>query len=147
MRNCTVVLLSAVFLATFTGCLSGVKSPSGFRLPDGDAQRGRATFLELKCNACHEVQGMDLPYTTAALAKPVVLGGEVLYVRTDGELVTAIVNPSHELAQGYPRELIESDGKSRMKDYSDEMTVRQLVDLVAFLHSCYKTVPPPIANL
>ena len=31
-----------------------------------------------------------------------------------------------------------------MADYSDVMTVRQLVDLVAFLHSRYEYVPPAV---
>jgi hypothetical protein len=30
-----------------------------------------------------------------------------------------------------------------MGDYGDLMTVRQLIDLVAFLQSSYKVVPPP----
>ena len=29
-----------------------------------------------------------------------------------------------------------------MKDYNDTLTVRQLVDVVAFLHSTYTRVPP-----
>jgi hypothetical protein len=62
------------------------------------------------------------------------------YQSTDGRFVTSI-NSSHKLAPGHPGERIESGGISRMADYSGVMTVRQLVDLVAFLHSRYELVP------
>jgi hypothetical protein len=73
---------------------------------------------------------------------PIALGGTVDYQPTDGRFVTSVINPSHKLARGYPKQSIESGGISRMADYSDVMTVRQLVDLVAFLHSRYEFVPP-----
>jgi L-cysteine S-thiosulfotransferase len=135
-----LALATAALLASLLSCTPGQKSASGFRLPDGDVERGKATFLELKCTQCHTVFGMDLPRSEATLS--VALGGEEPVVRTDGELVTSIINPSHKLAWGYPREQIEKDGKSRMRDYSDVMTVRQMTDLVAFLHSRHKYVPP-----
>src|SRR3990172_8922693 len=116
-------------------CASPEKSPSGFRLPDGDVQAGQAAFLELQCNACHKVRGLDLPV-------PIALGGTVDYQPTDGRFVTSVINPSHKLARGYPKQSIESGGISRMAGYSDVMTVRQLVDLAAFLHSRYEFVPP-----
>ena len=123
-------------------CASPEKSPSGFRLPDGDVQAGQAAFLELQCNACHKVRGLDLPGPVADPPVPIALGGTVDYQPTDGRFVTSVINPSHKLARGYPKQSIESGGISRMADYSDVMTVRQLVDLVAFLHSRYEFVPP-----
>lgn len=143
MRSTLGAVCAAILLAAMLGCTGGAKSPAGFRLPDGDAVRGRHEFVALGCNACHKVSGVELPAAAPELPELVVLGGEVLYVRTDGELVTAIVNPSHSLVRGYAREVIAPGGRSRMKDYGDVLTVRQLIDLVAFLHSTYKTVPPP----
>jgi mono/diheme cytochrome c family protein len=145
MRSLSTLACAAALGACAAGC-SGVKSPAGFSLPDGDVEAGRRAFVDLGCARCHEVSGLELPGRPSGLPEPVVLGGEVLYTRTDGELVTAIIDPSHALARGYPREAIESGGKSRMKDYSDILTARQLIDLVAFLHSRYKTVPPPVAR-
>jgi hypothetical protein len=76
----------------------------------------------------------------------VVLGGEVFEIRTDGYLVTSIINPSHELASGYPKERVTTpSGESRMPDFSDVMTVREVIDLVAFLQSRYTVVSPPQA--
>jgi mono/diheme cytochrome c family protein len=143
MRSYTLVAAAALAVA-LCGCGRTPKSASGFRLPDGDPERGRAAFVALRCNECHQLEGSEPEEQVTGLAKPVKLGGETLYTRTDGELLTAIVNPSHRIAEGYPRELVTIDGKSRMRDYSDTMTVRQLVDIVAFLHTRYRTVPPPM---
>lgn len=118
-------------------CNSGRRSPSGFRLPaDGDIERGKAAFLALGCYSCHEVSGADLPRPAVKPPVPVVLGGEVTRELTDGYLVTSLINPSHKLAP-YRKDLITVAGKSRMPEYAEEMTVRQLTDLVAFLQSRY----------
>jgi hypothetical protein len=74
---------------------------------------------------------------------PVVLGGKVHYARTDGELAGAIVHPSYRLAVGYEREAVTSGGLSRMGDFTEAMTVRELIDLVAFLQSRHEIVNPP----
>lgn len=133
-------------LAMLTVGCTTPKSSAGFRLPDGDIERGKTAFLELKCYTCHTVSGMDIAVRGKEYAylRSVVLGGETHRVRTYGELVTAIINPSHSLAPGYPRELITKDGQSAMGNFNDTMTVRQLIDLVAFLQSRYRLVPPEI---
>jgi sulfur-oxidizing protein SoxX len=136
-------VICCVVLA-FVSCAPPEKSPAGFRLPDGDPVAGRADFVALKCNACHRVKGIELEPPVAEPPVPVVLGGVVDYQPTDGRFVTSIINPSHKLAPGFPEELIKSGNESRMADYSDVMTVRELVDLVAFLHTLYEYSPPPV---
>jgi mono/diheme cytochrome c family protein len=140
------LLAALVAVSGLTACAAPEKSASGFRLPDGDVERGQEVFVELRCNACHEVEGLDLPGPVAEPPVPVALGGTVDYQPTDGRFVTSIINPDHKLAPGYPEELIKSGAESRMADYSDVMTVRELVDLVAFLHSRYEFTPttPPV---
>jgi len=139
-------LLTAVIFCGLIACDSGPRSPVGFLLPEGDVEQGKATFLELQCNACHTVDGVDLP-PPLIIPNPsatVVLGGQVFEIRTDGYLVTSIINPSHELARGLnKKQITTSTGESRMPDFSEIMTVHQLIDLVAFLHSRYTFVPPP----
>jgi L-cysteine S-thiosulfotransferase len=122
----------------------GPESPLGFSLPDGDATRGRAAFLELRCNSCHEVEGLELAYRNG-LAH-VTLGGPTTRIKTNGELVSSIINPSHRIAPGYPEEQVAVNGASLMAAayLNDVMTVQQLVDLVAFLQSTYKLSPPPV---
>jgi len=131
-----------------TAACNGPKSGAGLRLPDGDVQRGKAAFLELKCNTCHTVAGTEIPSPSKdyAYVRVVVLGGEVRQVKTYGALVTSIINPSHSLAPGYPKELITKDNQSAMTNFNDTMTVRQLIDLVAFLQSRYELVLPEPAT-
>jgi hypothetical protein len=85
------------------------------------------------------VSGVALPRPVAE--RPVGLGGLVAMPPTDGELVTAIVEPSRRRAHGYPPEVVSAGGLSPMGDFSDALTVRDLVDLVAFLHRRYEVQP------
>ncbi len=99
-------------------------------VPIGDAEAGRAAFIELSCTSCHAVQG------ETGMAKPVaavpVLGpshGKL----SPGKLASAIVAPSHTVSKEVDK---KTEGKlSPMADFSDTMTVRQLVDLVAYLRT------------
>jgi sulfur-oxidizing protein SoxX len=135
----TLVFSAAALLACATGRGSGV------HLPQGDADRGRAAFVDLRCNVCHQIEGFDPPTAFVARTR-VALGGQTARVKTYGDLVTSIANPSHRLARGYPPEAVGVDGVSLMSlIYLNElMTVQQLVDLVAFLQTQYEVVPPPI---
>ncbi len=136
-----VILVAALLLLLLTSCADR-HSPAGFRLPQGDAERGKTTFVELRCNACHRVAGLELGQPIADPPVPVVLGGDVPHAKTDGDLVTSIINPSHRLAPGHAQELIQKGSRSRMPDYTEIMSVRQMVDLVAFLQSRYNVVRP-----
>jgi mono/diheme cytochrome c family protein len=123
-------------------CLSGCASDDKeFTLPSGDAERGQAAFLKFRCYDCHRVHGVDLPPGEEPDQVMVDLGGEVERLRKYGDLVTAIVNPSHRLAKGYDASLVANGGKSRMTVYNDVMTVSQLADIVAFLQSHYELRP------
>ena len=139
-----LIQLALVLLALFTVGCANPKSARGFRLPDGDVERGKAAFIELKCSTCHTVKGTEIPSPDKdfAYVRVVVLGGEIRQVKTYGELVTSIINPSHVLAPGYPKELIAKGNRSAMADFNDTMTVQQLIDLVAFLQSRYELVLP-----
>jgi L-cysteine S-thiosulfotransferase len=141
----TITLAFALLAMLTIGCVNP-RSSAGFRLPDGDAERGKAAFLELKCYNCHTVSGVDLAVRGKEYAylRSVVLGGETRRVKTYGELVTSIINPSHSLVPGYSNELITKGDESAMANFNDRLTVRQLIDLVAFLQSRYQLVPPMV---
>jgi hypothetical protein len=82
------------------------------------------------------VSGVDLPKPTVQPPVPVVLGGEIDQKLSDAYLVTSMIYPSYRLAP-YPKEQITSGGISRMPNYADRMTARQIIDVVAFLQSHY----------
>ncbi len=127
----------------FTGCVSVTQvPPTSFALPPGDILAGKHSFLELKCFVCHQVVGdADVPAPTADPPVPVRFGAPQASRPTDERLVTAIINPDHRLAQAHHPERVSQDGHSRMLDYSDVMTVRELINLVAYLRSLEEQKP------
>lgn len=128
-------------LAVLAGCYSDPMSQRGFSLPEGDAMAGREAFLYMQCNQCHTIVDENLPRIPGA--EPYVeLGGKVTRIKTYGELVTAIINPSHDLAKGYAEELVSEDGESNMYNYNGVMTVQELINLVTFLQPHYKVFVP-----
>jgi len=144
MLRWSIGLPILALLGAGLACNSGRHSAAGFRLPpDGSAERGRVAFEALGCNSCHEVSGSNLPRPTVQPAVPVMLGGELSAEMSDGYLTTSIIHPSYKLA-GYPKNLIANGSESRMPHYADGMTVRQLVDIVAFLQSRYTVRELPV---
>ena len=136
------LLVICSLVAIFTGCGTGPKSAAGFRLPDGDSAKGEQSFLGLGCHGCHTVEGAELPEPLTVGPVRVALGGQVTRVKTYGELVSSVINPSHRIAPSAGPEGVTEDGESVMRVYNDTMTVQQLIDLVAFLQSHYEVVPP-----
>lgn len=143
MRARYFLILALAGLVAVSGCDQAARiSEKGFRLPEGDAEAGRATFLAMECQQCHSIQGVDLPAIPGQKPPYVELGGKVTRVKTYGELVTAIIYPSHRLARGYARAIVAKDGTSKMPVYNEYMTVQQLINLVTFLQPMYEVVPP-----
>ncbi|MDX1480205.1 MAG: c-type cytochrome [Woeseiaceae bacterium] len=140
-RSFTLAALVAAVI-TITACDRDPMSERGFRLPDGDAAAGREAFLYMRCNQCHRVAGESLPVVAGAEPPYVELGGPVTRVKTYGELVTAIINPSHRLAEGYAEEVVSENGESRMYNYNGVMTVQELIDIVMFLQPHYDVIVP-----
>ena len=139
MKMTWSVLLLLSILAVVGGCDSQNR---GFKLPAGNSEAGKETFVELGCNDCHSVADIEHA-TNAGTDLNLRLGGAVTRVKTYGELLTSIINPSHKIARPYPQQPVELDGKSTMRDYNSVMTVQQLVDLVTFLETEYDLRVPP----
>ena len=137
MKSYTIAV-AVLMIAVLTGCDRGAKSPRGFRLPEGDVEQGRQAFLALQCQSCHKVEGVELPPPSSF---NLTLGGETVRVRTYGELVTSIINPSHVLSEQYRKELEEAK-LSPMPEFNHVMTVEQMIDIVAFLQPRYRLTEP-----
>ncbi|MGD2132283.1 MAG: c-type cytochrome [Maricaulaceae bacterium] len=136
----TGAAIAAVVLAA-CGEMEGI----GFALPPGDADAGRAVFVDMACADCHSVVGDEALRTGVTLGMDVPLGGPTSRIRTYGELVTSVINPSHRISEQYQTEEFTRDGESRMslRYYNQVMTVDELIDVVTFLQSKYELVEYP----
>lgn len=142
MKRFSVLTLLLGLVVAMGGCDEDrTMSERGFRLPDGNETAGRETFLYMHCNQCHTIEGEELP-AIPGFEPFVELGGKVTRVKTYGELVTAIINPSHKLADGYAEDLVSENGKSKMYVYNGFMTVQELTDIVMYLQPHYDVIPP-----
>jgi mono/diheme cytochrome c family protein len=109
--------------------------PTGWRflVPPGDVTQGRKVFVALECFACHAVQGEDFPQAskTRPDSGPVLTGMGSHH--PPEYFAESIVNPNRVVVLGPG--FTGQDGLSKMPDYSDSLTIKQLVDLVAYLKS------------
>ena len=142
MKRTSLIIGCIALLVALTGCDADRMSEKGFSLPEGNALDGQQAFVYLHCYECHTIDNVELPPVIAEGQPRVELGGKVSQVKTYGQLVTSIINPSHKLAPGYPLDEISTDGQSRMPLYNGYMTVQELIDIVSFLQPHYQVVVP-----
>ena len=142
MKRIGAILVTLVAALGLSACEADRMSEKGFSLPEGNALAGREAFVYMHCHECHTVTGEEFPALPLADPPFVELGGKVTRVKTYGELVTAIINPSHKLAKGYPVEMVTNNNESKMPVYNGYMTVQELVDIVAFLQPHYDVYVP-----
>jgi len=138
------VFLIPLFILFFllASCDFGPNSGRGFSLPEGNVDKGRTTFIELECNACHSVGDIERVAGREGPDINIELGGRVTTVKTYGNLVTSVINPSHKTSRRYIKQNIATEGgELKMVVYNEIMTVQQLVDLVTYLESNYEVVP------
>jgi len=101
-------------------------------LPRGDPGAGRKAFEALSCPSCHRVAGEEkLPEPVSANRGPTL--GRYQAEQVPARLAMSIFSPSHEITATLrePRE----DDLSPMGDFSEAMTVRQFLDLIAYIRS------------
>jgi len=116
-----------------------VNQGHGFALPEGNVEAGKQAFAELGCNICHEVNGIERIGMEEDVH--IILGGQTTQVKTYGELLTSIINPSHKVSREHALAGGGETGNSRMVIFNEIMTVQQLVDIVTFLEKEYEVTP------
>ena len=136
MRSNSTRLVAIIAVFCLSACEQVDQRENTVYLPEGDAAKGKETFVELGCIGCHNVVGADLPEAAEAGSR-VLLGSQNRRSLSYGQLVTSIVNPSHRLSPRYRSDQVSADGQSLMTAYNDVMTVTQLTDLAAFLQQHY----------
>jgi hypothetical protein len=131
----------AIVAAAWTAALAGCANTTTFAFPieQGDVAAGRQAFIAHRCNQCHTVVDEELP-VPAGMSWPMLrLGGPTTDARSYADLTTSIINPNHSISERYSEQLLLENelAQSPMRTSLDTMTVRQLIDIVAFLDSKY----------
>lgn len=129
----TVMTLCLVSTLVFANRDEGMMPAEGFFLQQGDPQAGEAAFARLRCDACHWVRNnMNLQAPVADKIGPLLGPKQAGYEA--GWIANSIVTPSHTIAIRSNGEADESE-LSRMGDFTETMTVKELMNLVAFLQT------------
>jgi len=114
----------------------GMSADWKFTLPQGDPVEGRKGFVELECYKCHEVKGETFPAVAAAERGVGPELSQMAGMHPVEFFAESIMNPNAVIdpdakAKGY----LGDDGKSKMPNYNDVLTVKQVADLAAYLTS------------
>ncbi|MEY4642497.1 MAG: hypothetical protein RLZZ227_2491 [Pseudomonadota bacterium] len=138
--------LALIGLTALSACRSYPDYTTDFRFPieRGNIEKGREAFVRLNCPQCHAVAGVDFADYKGTPFLSIPLGGELIFAKTYGDLVTSIINPNHELAEAYVDQLPPARRTSAELSpmyLTLDMKVTELVDIVAFLNSRYSLLP------
>jgi mono/diheme cytochrome c family protein len=115
----------------------------GFPIDQGDVAAGRQAFIDHRCHECHTVADERLPQLAGAGRPLLELGGPTSVVRSYADLTTSIINPNHAISERYRDEQLTLNTQIPLESPMpqpnlDTMSVRQLIDIVAFLDSKYQ---------
>ena len=116
--------------------VNGTPKDWKFTLPSGNAAEGRKLFVEAECHKCHEVTGEKFPDIVKEKGDVGPELAQMAGLHPPEYFAESIINPNavidHDAKEkGY----VGADGKSKMPDYNDTFTVRQLADLTSYLTS------------
>lgn len=105
--------------------------PEGWRFtpPAGDPAKGRAVFERLRCYVCHRVAGERYPAPTGPGPDLSGMG----HHHPPGYLLESVLNPNAVVVEG--RGYTDARGRSVMPELARDLTVEELVDLVAYLRT------------
>jgi Cu/Ag efflux protein CusF len=111
-----------------------------FTFPKGDAAKGKAVFEKFECHYCHEVRGENFPSPTENAPELSQMGG----LHPLEFFAESIMNPNAVVPKNYR----DAEGKSPMSDFTEKMTVRELIDVSAYIASLRpKGSPKTVAGL
>lgn len=129
-----VLLLGTLAQGARISDAAGMPTNWRFSLPAGRAAAGEQVFVKMECYSCHTVAGKRFGKPGS---NPGGIGPDLTteYTKLPREyLAESIVNFDRFAAHGQlKRSYLADDGTSRMGDYTDVLSVRELIDLVEFL--------------
>jgi len=114
----------------------GMAASWQFTLPKGDPVEGRKVFAELECYKCHEIKRDKFPVVAEADKGVGPELSQMAGMHPVEFFAESIMNPNAVIdpdskEKGY----LGDDGKSKMPDHGDILTVKQVTDLAAYLAS------------
>jgi Cu/Ag efflux protein CusF len=98
-----------------------------FTMPKGDSAKGRAVFEKFECYYCHEMRGQQFPAPTENAPELSQMGA----MHPLEFFAESIMNPNAVVPKVYRQQ----DGTSPMTDFTEKMTVRELIDVSAYVAS------------
>jgi len=111
-----------------------------FTLPKGDQAKGRKVFEKYECYYCHVIRGQDFPFAGVDYGPEL---SQMSRLHPLEYFAESVINPS-AWASKQDR---GPDGKSKMPEYNDRMTVQELIDLSTYLASLRpKDVPKSVTG-
>ena len=135
----------ALFLFSALSLEFGCYSQSDeFILPRGNAEDGKRSFVALGCNQCHSAD--DIPWIGVEIEGDVhvKLNGQSKTPKSYNELLTSILNPSHKIEKKHLLQMTTKSWDSKMRNYTEILTVRDLLDIATFLHTEFESHPNPV---
>jgi mono/diheme cytochrome c family protein len=114
----------------------GVSADWKFTLPKGDPFDGRRVFVEVECYKCHEVKGEKFPAVAEGEKGVGPELAEMAGMHPPEFFAESIINPNAVIdPEAKKLGYVGEDGKSKMPDYNSVLTVKQVVDLAAYIAS------------
>lgn len=107
-----------------------------FTLPQGNPTEGREVFVKMECYKCHEVKGEKFPAVAEGERGVGAELSQMAGMHPVEFFAESVINPNAVVdpdakEKGY----LGTDGKSKMPNYNDLLTVKQVADLAAYLAS------------
>ena len=95
---------------------------------------------------CHSINKVELPDPKGNRRLELTLANEIRFVKNYEDLITAITSPKHVVTEQYRAILTKAEVQGSieplMPDFTNDMSARQLMDIVAFLDEVYRTALP-----
>jgi mono/diheme cytochrome c family protein len=114
----------------------GMPADWKFTLPPGDPGEGRKLFIEAECHKCHEVKGETFPDAVKETGDVGPELSQMAGMHPPEFFAESIINPNAVIDDDAKEKgHVGADGRSKMPDFSDTFTARQLADLAAYLAS------------
>lgn len=132
---------SATSVKSFTPPVIEHHHPQNWRftLPKGDPAKGRAIFVKYQCYDCHEVRGEDFPEPLEESAPELSQMASSHPIEFFAE---SIINPNAVVPKAYQR----PNGTSPMRDFTEQMTLRELIDVSSYIASLKPPAPAKLVQ-